>query len=95
MDRFKQIETFVAVASKGSLTAAAALELAPACVINAIAPGPVLLPRRRAAREPAGDIPLGRRPAPQDIAAALLFLLTSDVITGQVIYVDGGQHLRG
>lgn len=76
-------------------TAAAALELAPACAVNAIAPGPILLPRRRAAREPAGVIPLGRRPAPQDIAAALLFLLGSDVITGQVIYVDGGQHLQG
>ncbi len=76
-------------------TAAAAMELAPGITVNGIAPGPVLLPRRRAAREPAGAIPLGYRPAPEDVAAALIFLLTSPAVTGQVIFVDGGQHLRG
>ncbi len=76
-------------------TAAAALELAPSCAVNAVAPGPVLLPRRRTEREPAGAIPLRRRPVPEDIAAAVLFLLTSPAVTGQVIFVDGGQHLLG
>lgn len=76
-------------------TAMAALELAPGIAVNGIAPGPVLLPRRPGEREPAGVLPLQRRPTPADLAAALLFLLGSDVITGQVIYVDGGQHLLG
>lgn len=76
-------------------TLAAALELAPDFTVNAVAPGPVLVPDKgsRAAREKAGTIPLGRRPTPGDVASAALFLLGSDAITGQVLYVDGGQNL--
>jgi NAD(P)-dependent dehydrogenase (short-subunit alcohol dehydrogenase family) len=93
-----RFDTFAYSLSKKSLaaaTAAAALELAPKCTVNAVAPGPVLLPRRPAAREPAGSIPLKRRPTPSDVAAAVLFLLKSDAVTGQVIFTDGGMHLLG
>ena len=80
------------------LTASSALELAPGIAINGVAPGPVLpavgkhipLDKRKA-----GAVPLERRPTPADIAAAVIFLLESDAITGQVLYVDGGQHLLG
>jgi NAD(P)-dependent dehydrogenase (short-subunit alcohol dehydrogenase family) len=44
-------------------------------------------------REPAGPIPLARRCTPDEVAAAVVFLLESDAITGQIVFVDGGQHL--
>ncbi len=80
------------------LTKLAALEYAPNIRINAVAPGPVLPPLGssvESARELAGNIPLDKLPTPGNIAEATTFLLESDSITGQVIYVDGGQHLLG
>ena len=49
------------------------------------------LQRTRLAR----SLPLKRRGGLADITRALLFLLQSDFVTGQVIYVDGGRHLIG
>jgi len=88
------------IAKKGleNLTQLAALEYAPSITVNAVAPGPVLPPPGssvESARELAGNIPLDQLPTPGNIAEAALFLLESDSITGQVIYVDGGQHLLG
>lgn len=80
------------------LTKLAALEYAPHLTVNAVAPGPVLPPpgsEADSARELAGQIPLVELPTPQQVAAAALFLLQAESITGQVIYVDGGQHLLG
>ena len=70
-----------------------AREWAPRTRVNGVAPGPVLAPE--GAREAAGDLPLGRRPAPEDVARAVAFLAESESITGQILYVDGGQHLAG
>jgi NAD(P)-dependent dehydrogenase (short-subunit alcohol dehydrogenase family) len=39
-------------------------------------------------------VPLKRHGDPEDIADAVVFLVKSDFITGQVIYVDGGRHLK-
>ncbi len=78
------------------LTKLAALELAPGIAVNAVAPGAVLPPPGKEsdiAWEPAGTIPLERRPTPNDIADAVVYLLKSDVITGQTLFIDGGQHL--
>ncbi|MFA7257633.1 MAG: SDR family oxidoreductase [Kiritimatiellales bacterium] len=78
------------------LTKLAALDLAPGITVNAVAPGAVLPPPKQAdnpAWEYAGSIPLEKRPALSDIADAVLYLLKSDVITGQTIFVDGGQNL--
>lgn len=79
-----------------AFTVAAARELAPRIAVNAVAPGPVLPPPggARRVREPAGHIPLGERPTPQNVADAVAFLIGSDSITGQTIFVDGGQHLE-
>ena len=80
------------------LTKLAALELAPGITVNAVAPGAVLPPpdkKSDTAWEPAGTIPLDKRPAPADIAEAVLYLLKSDIITGQTLFIDGGQHLMG
>jgi NAD(P)-dependent dehydrogenase (short-subunit alcohol dehydrogenase family) len=43
--------------------------------------------------EPAGTIPLDKRPTPTDIADAVLYLLKTDIITGQTLFIDGGQNL--
>ena len=66
---------------------------APATRVNGVAPGPVLAPE--GARELAGELPLGRRPTPEDVARAVAFLAESESVTGQILFVDGGQHLAG
>lgn len=74
----------------------AALELAPVVTVNAVAPGAILPPPGEGdarLRELAGSIPLGDAGNPMDVAQAVVYLLRSDVITGQTIFVDGGQHL--
>lgn len=80
------------------LTKLSALELAPGIRVNAVAPGPILPPpgdRGEHFAERAGKVPLEIFPTPGNIAEAALFLLKADYCTGQVIYVDGGQHLLG
>jgi hypothetical protein len=80
------------------LTRMTALEFAPDITINAVAPGLILPPpgEDESYLERLKDtVPLKRYGQPQDVAETILFLLKSDFITGQVIYVDGGRHLKG
>ena len=80
------------------LTKVMARALAPDITVNAIAPGAVLVPeaydeaeRDRLAR----STPLGRLGQPRDVTDAVLYLLESgDFVTGEVLVVDGGRHLR-
>lgn len=58
--------------------------------VNGVAPGPVMVPT--AVHELAGEL-LVDRPTPEDVAAAVSFLLSSPSVTGTIIPVDGGQHL--
>lgn len=77
------------------LTQVAALALAPDIRVNAIAPGPVLKPENlTSARwaEFADRLPLRRPGTPEDIAAAVLFLMKNDYITGETLVVDGGNQ---
>jgi hypothetical protein len=79
------------------LTRMTALALAPHITVNAVAPGLILPPpgKDESYLERLKDtVPLKRYGSPEDVAHAILFLLKSDFITGQVIYVDGGRHLR-
>jgi len=80
-------------------TRLAALELAPAFTVNGVAPGPILpppdAPAGESVSERAGAVPLATDCTPAHVAAAVRFLLEQDVLTGQVIFVDGGQHLLG
>lgn len=81
-----------------SLTSVLALELAPAVRVNGVAPGLILAPEGK----PEGYLerlahtnPLQTWGNPEDIAKAVLFLVENRFVTGQVIYVDGGRHLKG
>ncbi len=79
------------------MTRALGRVLAPRVRVNAIAPGAVLLPDDWSAQDAerlAGTTPLGRIGSPDDVVAAVRFLLESDFITGETIIVDGGRHVR-
>jgi NAD(P)-dependent dehydrogenase (short-subunit alcohol dehydrogenase family) len=70
--------------------------LAPRIRVNAIGPGPTLAsihqsPEAFAAESAA--VLLGRGPTPEEIGAALAYLIDAPSVTGQMIVVDGGQHL--
>ena len=87
------------VSKKGlaDFTRAAALEWAPQVVVNGVAPGAILPPVTNAdaptSSEPRGAVPLGRPCTPEDVADAVLHLLHSVTMTGQILFVDGGQNL--
>lgn len=79
------------------LTRMMALEFAPKIAVNGIAPGLILPPPGKDEaylRRLADTVPLKRHGGPKDITAAVLYLLNSDFVTGQVLYVDGGRHLK-
>jgi len=79
-----------------SLTQTMALALAPRIRVNGIGPGPTLpSPRQSEAdfRRQAESTPLRRGTTPEEIAAAVSFILASPALTGQMIALDGGQHL--
>jgi pteridine reductase len=79
------------------MTKALARVLAPEVRVNAIAPGTVLLPDDWSDKDAAHlneTTPLKRQGSPDDVAAAMLFLLDADYITGETIVVDGGRHIR-
>jgi NAD(P)-dependent dehydrogenase (short-subunit alcohol dehydrogenase family) len=73
-----------------------AQSFAPRIRVNGVGPGPVLPngPQGKAAfaQEVAG-IPLGRSVAPEEIADAVAWLAQAKSVTGQMIAVDGGQHI--
>jgi len=78
-----------------ALTKGLAIELAPHATVNAVAPGPILLPENLDAaekKEVMMGTPLRRVGSPQDVANTIAFLLEgSDFITGAVVPVDGGR----
>ena len=79
-----------------ALTRTTAQALAPHIRVNAIGPGPTVQGSRQSAlhfaRQRAATL-LQRGADPSDITAALGFFLDSPAVTGQMIAVDGGQHL--
>ncbi|MEM8851879.1 MAG: SDR family oxidoreductase [Pseudomonadota bacterium] len=79
-----------------TLTRTAAQALAPAIRVNAIGPGPTLQGARQTpdhfAAQRAATI-LERGADPSDIVAALRFILSARALTGQLLCIDGGQHL--
>lgn len=85
--------------SKSALFAATktmAQALAPRIRVNAIGPGPALASIYQSNEEferEANSTLLGRGTTPEEIAEAVLFILRARAMTGQMIALDGGQHL--
>ena len=85
--------------SKKSLlefTKMAANEFGPDIRVNAIAPGLILEPEGKTSEyldKMAENIPLKKRGSLEEINNALEFILLNGYVTGQIIFVDGGQHL--
>jgi 3-oxoacyl-[acyl-carrier protein] reductase len=86
-----------------ALTKMAAREAAPTgMTVNSIAPGPVETPLYRSVNPPSSDatmtaaVPLGRIGTPEEIAAAVSFLVSESAgyITGSVIDVNGGSRMQ-
>jgi pteridine reductase len=79
-----------------AMTRLLALELAPDIRVNAIAPGAILPPpgANAAFLEQLGQrLPLQRHGATDDVTNALLYLIRSDFVTGEILRVTGGEDL--
>lgn len=79
-----------------TMTRTLALALAPRIRVNAIGPGPVLPNSRQTEdqfRRQYESLPLRRPVDPAEICNAVQFILSATSMTGQMIALDGGQHL--
>jgi NAD(P)-dependent dehydrogenase (short-subunit alcohol dehydrogenase family) len=86
----------VSKAGLWTLTQTLAMALAPRIRVNAIGPGPTLPSLHQDdaqfARQCA-EMPLMRGTTPEEIAETVAFILAARAMTGQMIALDGGQHL--
>ena len=79
-----------------AFTRTAAQALAPRIRVNAIGPGPTMQGARQSAAHFAAQraaTVLTRGSNPEDIVRAMEFILDSPALTGQLLCIDGGQHL--
>jgi NAD(P)-dependent dehydrogenase (short-subunit alcohol dehydrogenase family) len=86
----------VSKAALWTLTQTLALALAPRIRVNGIGPGPTLPSTHQTDEQFArqcADMPLGRGTSPDEIVAGVWFLLQARAMTGQMLALDGGQHL--
>lgn len=87
----------VSKAGLWALTRSLALALAPRIRVNAIGPGPALPSPRQTPEQfarQANSVPLRHGTSPEEVARALLAILALPAMTGQMIALDGGQHLQ-
>jgi NAD(P)-dependent dehydrogenase (short-subunit alcohol dehydrogenase family) len=87
----------VAKAGLWALTQSMALALAPRIRVNGIGPGPALASPRQSAEQFArqsASVPLRHGSNPDEIARAVLAILALPAMTGQMLALDGGQHLQ-
>ncbi len=86
----------VSKAALWSLTQSLAQALAPRVRVNAIGPGPVLPPSGQTQAQfesRCQRLPLRRPASLEEICAALRFLIAAKSVTGQMLALDGGNHL--
>jgi NAD(P)-dependent dehydrogenase (short-subunit alcohol dehydrogenase family) len=80
-----------------TITQTLALALAPQVRVNAIGPGPVLPSSRQTQAQfdrQVASVPLHRSAKLEEICAAIHFMIAAKSMTGQMIALDGGQHLN-
>ncbi|GAB4423118.1 MAG: SDR family oxidoreductase [Chloroflexi bacterium OHK40] len=97
-NQFSYAAYLLAKQALADFTRMAALELAPHIAVNGVAPGVVLPAGTRSPEYIAwrvAGIPLARQGTTADITGAILYLLGSRFVTGQVLTVDGGEGLTG
>jgi len=92
---------FASKAGVLGITAALAREFAPEVRVNAVAPGPIVLPEssppeeeRQKKKAVERATPLGHLGGVQAVSDAVLALLHNEFITGETLVVDGGRSLR-
>ncbi|HEX7084718.1 MAG TPA: SDR family oxidoreductase [Vicinamibacterales bacterium] len=92
------VSYYVAKMGVIALTQALALELAPDNIlVNAVAPGPIMAPPGTSQEELEAverATPLGRWGGADEIVKAVRFFIESDFVTGEVLRVDGGRHVK-
>jgi pteridine reductase len=79
-----------------ALTESLAQALGPNVQVNAIAPGAILPPPGDDGsyfRKLAQRVPLKRTGSPEEIVKGVLYLLDSDFVTGETLFITGGEHL--
>ncbi len=87
----------VAKAGLWALTQALALALAPRIRVNGVGPGPALPSSRQSPEQftrQCASVPLGHGTSPEEVAQAVLAILGLPAMTGQMLALDGGQHLQ-
>ncbi|MEO8713810.1 MAG: SDR family oxidoreductase, partial [Acetobacteraceae bacterium] len=87
----------VAKAGLWALTQAMALALAPRIRVNGIGPGPALPSRRQSEQQFASQsasVPLRHGTSPAEVGRAVVAILSLPAMTGQMLALDGGQHLQ-
>ena len=78
------------------LTKMAAVEFAPGIRVNGVAPGIILPPSGESIEyldRKSKNVPLQRKGNISEIVKSVIFLTENDYVTGQIIFVDGGEHL--
>jgi len=78
-------------------TGMAAKELAPFFRVNGICPGlilPGVTENEEYVKSLSRKIPLGNIGKPEHVSQTVKFLLENSFVTGQIVYVDGGEHLK-
>ena len=86
----------VSKAGLWTLTQTLAMALAPRIRVNGVGPGPTLPSKRQTDEQfirQWSRTPLARQVMPEEISAAVRFLLSAPSVTGQMISVCAGQHL--
>ena len=87
----------VSKAGLWALTQSLALALAPRIRVNGIGPGPALPSPRQTADQFARQcqsVPLRHGTSPEEVSRALVAILALPSMTGQMIALDGGQHMQ-
>ncbi len=94
---WKHVGYIISKHALAAFTRMMAIKYAPDIRVNAVRPGLILPPPGKDVSyiERLADLlPLKKHGAAEDIAETIVFLVKSDFITGEVIYVDGGRHLK-